>query len=49
MNLFRNHKNEVFWALIAILALSLSFFLGELRAKGNVRAPIIIEKCSEIK
>jgi hypothetical protein len=40
------NKNLVFWAILAVLALALSFYIGELYGKKDSRAPIIIEKCS---
>ncbi|TSC60280.1 MAG: hypothetical protein LiPW15_158 [Parcubacteria group bacterium LiPW_15] len=40
------NKHMVFWAILAVLALALSFYIGELYGKKDSRAPIIIEKCS---
>lgn len=40
------NKQMAFWAVLAVLALVLSFYIGELYGKKNSRSPIIIEKCS---
>jgi hypothetical protein len=43
----KGRKNQIFWAILAILGLVLAFSIGELYGKRNSRPPIIIEKCTE--
>ncbi len=47
-NFFTTHKKEVVFGLIIFLVASLSFGLGYLVSRDMSRAPIVIERCSNL-
>ncbi|MFA6407293.1 MAG: hypothetical protein WCV80_01130 [Candidatus Paceibacterota bacterium] len=43
----REHQKAIFFWFLLFLVGSLGFAVGYLMAHGEIRAPIIIEKCSK--
>jgi len=47
VSMLRSRRSELLFLFIVLLAVSLGFSLGYYAARGETRAPIVIEKCSE--
>lgn len=45
---FKENQKNIFWTILIILIATISFGLGYLFNRDNNRAPIIIEKCSNL-